>query len=133
MRHTYIVVAVILIACIAAVGTAGAQANKPTVPHAATGTAFTYQGQIDRNGTLFTGYGYHGMIVEYWDVLRGDTMQWSSRPYILGLIPDSGQPTLDYATIARKPSFLSSLVYRQHINRIKSVALSAKGSISPSR
>ena len=55
-----------------------------------------------------TTYSYRGMIVEYWDLLRDDTSKWSSRLYFLKLIQDSGQPALDYATIARKPSFLSS-------------------------
>jgi SAM-dependent methyltransferase len=42
-------------------------------------------------------YDYRGMIVDYWDLLRGDTSQWSSRPYFLQLIRDSGQPALDVA------------------------------------
>ena len=39
-----------------------------------------------------TDYGYRGMMVEYWDLLRGDTSKWSSRPYFLRLIKDSGEP-----------------------------------------
>jgi len=42
-------------------------------------------------------YTYRGLIVEYWDLLRGDTSKWSSRPYFLKLIQDSGQPALDVA------------------------------------
>jgi ubiquinone/menaquinone biosynthesis C-methylase UbiE len=42
-------------------------------------------------------YDYNGLIAEYWDLLRGDTSQWSSRPYFLQLIRDSGEPTLDVA------------------------------------
>ena len=42
-----------------------------------------------------TTYSYRDLIVEYWDLLRGDTSQWSSRPYFLNLIQDSGQPVLD--------------------------------------
>jgi hypothetical protein len=49
------VVALILIAGAAAAGTAPAQTNKPTAPDVAVGTAFTYQGQFHRSGTLFTG------------------------------------------------------------------------------
>jgi SAM-dependent methyltransferase len=44
-----------------------------------------------------THYTYRGLIVEYWDLLRGDTSRWSSRPYFLKLIQDSGQPVLDVA------------------------------------
>ena len=44
-----------------------------------------------------TNYDYRGMIVEYWDLLRGDTSKWSSRPYFLKIIQDSGQPALDVA------------------------------------
>ncbi len=40
---------------------------------------------------------YRSMIVEYWDLLRGDTSQWSSRPYFLQIIRDSGEPALDVA------------------------------------
>ncbi len=42
-------------------------------------------------------YTYRGLIVEYWDLLRGDTSRWSSRPYFLDLIRKSGQPVLDVA------------------------------------
>ena len=42
-------------------------------------------------------YTYRGLIVEYWDLLRGDTSKWSSRLYFLKLIQDSGQPALDVA------------------------------------
>jgi SAM-dependent methyltransferase len=40
---------------------------------------------------------YRGLVAEYWDLLRGDTSKWSSRPYFLTLIRDSGQPALDVA------------------------------------
>lgn len=40
-------------------------------------------------------YGYRGMVVKYWDLLRGDTSQWSSRPYFLWMIHESGEPALD--------------------------------------
>ncbi|MBK6709508.1 MAG: class I SAM-dependent methyltransferase [Chloroflexi bacterium] len=42
-------------------------------------------------------YDYNGIIAEYWDLLRGDTSKWSSRPYFLKLIQESGQPALDVA------------------------------------
>jgi ubiquinone/menaquinone biosynthesis C-methylase UbiE len=44
-----------------------------------------------------TNYDYRGMMVEYWDLLRGDTSKWSSRPYFLKVIKDSGEPALDVA------------------------------------
>lgn len=40
---------------------------------------------------------YHSLIVDYWDLLRGDTSQWPSRPYFLQIIRDSGEPALDVA------------------------------------
>lgn len=40
---------------------------------------------------------YHSLIVEHWDLLRGDTSQWPSRPYFLQIIRDSGEPALDVA------------------------------------
>jgi len=42
-------------------------------------------------------YDYRGMIVTYWDLLRGDTSKWSSRPYFLQIIRESGEPALDVA------------------------------------
>jgi ubiquinone/menaquinone biosynthesis C-methylase UbiE len=42
-------------------------------------------------------YDYNGIIAEYWDLLRGDTSGWSSRPYFLELIRESGEPALDVA------------------------------------
>ncbi len=40
---------------------------------------------------------YHSLVAEYWDLLRGDTSGWSSRPYFLALIRQSGEPALDVA------------------------------------
>jgi SAM-dependent methyltransferase len=37
------------------------------------------------------------MVADYWDLLRGDTSKWSSRPYFLALIRQSGEPVLDVA------------------------------------
>lgn len=42
-------------------------------------------------------YDYQGVIAEYWDLLRGDTSQWTSRPYFLKVIRDHGEPALDVA------------------------------------
>jgi len=38
-------------------------------------------------------YTYGGMMVRYWDLLRGDTSQWSSRPCFLRLIRESEAAT----------------------------------------
>jgi ubiquinone/menaquinone biosynthesis C-methylase UbiE len=40
---------------------------------------------------------YRRLVAEYWDLLRGDTSQWSSRRYFLDLIRESGEPALDVA------------------------------------
>ena len=40
---------------------------------------------------------YRSLVAEYWDLLRGDTSKWSSRPYFLALIRESGEPALDVA------------------------------------
>jgi len=40
---------------------------------------------------------YRGLIAEYWDLLRGDTSQGSSRPFFLDVIRQSGEPALDVA------------------------------------
>ena len=42
-------------------------------------------------------YPYRGMMVQYWDLLPGDTSHWSSRPYFLKVIRESGEPALDVA------------------------------------
>lgn len=54
MKRKSIFVVVVLVGCVAVVGTAAAQASRPNAPEVAVGTAFTYQGRIKRNGTLFT-------------------------------------------------------------------------------
>jgi len=40
-------------------------------------------------------YEYHGLMVKYWDLLRGDTSQWPDRSMYLSLIQKYGQPVLD--------------------------------------
>jgi SAM-dependent methyltransferase len=40
-------------------------------------------------------YEYWGLMVQAWDVLRGDTSQWSDRPFYLEVIRRYGQPVLD--------------------------------------
>jgi SAM-dependent methyltransferase len=42
-------------------------------------------------------YSYRSLIVATWDLLRGDTSGWSSRPYFLEVIRQSGEPALDVA------------------------------------
>jgi ubiquinone/menaquinone biosynthesis C-methylase UbiE len=38
---------------------------------------------------------YRGMLAETWDLFRGDTSNWSDRPFYLGFIEEFGQPALD--------------------------------------
>ena len=40
-------------------------------------------------------YEYRGMIASSWDLLRGDTSDWSDRPFFRAVIEDNGQPALD--------------------------------------
>ena len=40
-------------------------------------------------------YEYHGLMVKYWDLLRGDTSTWADRFMYLELIHKYGQPVLD--------------------------------------
>ncbi len=40
-------------------------------------------------------YEYSGLMAEAWDLLRGDTSQWSDRFFYRDLIAQSGQPALD--------------------------------------
>jgi hypothetical protein len=76
MKHKSIFVVVILVLCVALVGTAAAQANTPNAPDAVVGTAFTYQSQIKRNGALFTGT--CDMQFKLWDDPAAGTQQGST-------------------------------------------------------
>lgn len=40
-------------------------------------------------------YEYYGLMVRYWDLLRGDTSNWPDRFFYLDVIKKSGQPVLD--------------------------------------
>jgi ubiquinone/menaquinone biosynthesis C-methylase UbiE len=40
-------------------------------------------------------YEYRGLIAKSWDLLRGDTSQWSDRYFFWGVIVESGTPALD--------------------------------------
>jgi SAM-dependent methyltransferase len=40
-------------------------------------------------------YEYYGLMVKYWDLLRGDTTNWSDRFFFLDIIKKYGQPVLD--------------------------------------
>jgi len=55
MKRKGLFAVVTLIVCVALVGTVTAQSSGPNAPQVAAGTAFTYQGQIERNNALFTG------------------------------------------------------------------------------
>lgn len=40
-------------------------------------------------------YEYYGLMVKYWDLLRGDTSNWPDRFFYLDVIKKYGQPVLD--------------------------------------
>src|SRR5438270_6436141 len=40
-------------------------------------------------------YEYRGFLASAWDLLRGDTSEWSDRPFYRNIILQSGQPALD--------------------------------------
>lgn len=40
-------------------------------------------------------YEYYGLMVKYWDLLRGDTSDWDDRFFYLDVIKKYGQPVLD--------------------------------------
>jgi len=45
-------------------------------------------------------YEYYGLMVRYWDLLRGDTSDWPDRSFYLELIKKHGQPVLDIGCAA---------------------------------
>ena len=46
------------------------------------------------------GYEYYGLMVRYWDLLRGDTSNWEDRFFFLDVIKKYGQPVLDIGCAA---------------------------------
>jgi SAM-dependent methyltransferase len=40
-------------------------------------------------------YEYSGLMAQFWDLLRGDTLRWADRFFYLDVIAQAGQPTLD--------------------------------------
>ena len=40
-------------------------------------------------------YEYRGFLASAWDLLRGNTSDWSDRPFYRDIILQSGQPALD--------------------------------------
>lgn len=45
-------------------------------------------------------YEYYGLLVRYWDLMRGDTSNWPDRPFYLEIIKKYGQPVLDIGCAA---------------------------------
>jgi len=45
-------------------------------------------------------YEYYGLMVKYWDLLRGDTSDWEDRFFFLDVIRKYGQPALDIGCAA---------------------------------
>ncbi len=83
MKHAWLIFVVLIVSGMLLVGTAAAQSNKSNAPAAAIGTAFTYQGQINRNATLFTGT--CDMQFSLWDdaalgVQQGTTLSVNAVP-----------------------------------------------------
>ena len=76
MKHKSILIVVMIALCVGLAGTVAAQPNAPNAPDAAVGTAFTYQGQIKRNGALFTGA--CDMQFKLWDASSAGTQQGST-------------------------------------------------------
>ena len=50
-------------------------------------------------------YEYYGLMVKYWDLLRGDTSNWSDRFFYLDIIKKSGEPVLDVGCSSGKHTF----------------------------
>jgi hypothetical protein len=78
MKRKSIFVVVMVAVCVGLVGTVAAQQNAPDTPDVAVGTAFTYQGQIKRNGTLFTGT--CDLQFKLWDAASAGTQQGTMLP-----------------------------------------------------
>jgi hypothetical protein len=76
MKRNSLFVVVMMVLCVGLVGTVAAQPNAPNAPDAAVGTAFTYQGQIKRNGALFIGT--CDMQFKLWDASSAGTQQGST-------------------------------------------------------
>jgi SAM-dependent methyltransferase len=53
-------------------------------------------------GTLMTtsNYEYYGLMVKYWNLLRGDTSTWDDRFFYLNVVKKYGQPVLDIGCAA---------------------------------
>ena len=45
-------------------------------------------------------YEYYGLMVRYWDLMRGDTSNWQDRFFFLDVIKKYGQPALDIGCAA---------------------------------
>jgi len=73
MKRNRVVMLIVGLLCAVLAGTAMAQSGKPSAPGAAVGTAFTYQGQIDRNGALYTGT--CDLQFSLWDAASAGTQQ----------------------------------------------------------
>ncbi len=77
MNRKFIVVLIITLVCVGLVSTAAAQSDKPDAPEAAVGTAFTYQGQLKKGGSLHTGP--CNFQFSLWDALSGGAQKGSTQ------------------------------------------------------
>jgi hypothetical protein len=78
MQHKGILIVVVLILCTVLASTVAAQSNKPDTLNAAVTTKFTQQGQLKRNGALFTGT--CDMRFTLWDAATAGTQLASYTP-----------------------------------------------------
>ncbi len=73
MKHKWIVIVVMLVLCVGLAGGAAAQSNGPNAPDVVITTKFTYQSQIERHDTVFTGT--CDMQFSVWDDATAGTQQ----------------------------------------------------------
>jgi hypothetical protein len=75
--------------------------GRPFAPLACSGVRGESRGRRASSRGSQTGDGqthYRGLVAEHWDLLRGDTSNWSSVLYFLALIREYGEPALDVAS-----------------------------------
>lgn len=82
-----LVVVLTTLLCVAIVGSAAVRAETPQAPDVAVASTFTYQGQIKRLGTLFTGT--CDLEFRLWDSATGGLQQGSMLP-VAGVSVDNG-------------------------------------------
>ncbi|HLF26358.1 MAG TPA: hypothetical protein VJG32_08480 [Anaerolineae bacterium] len=87
MNRKSIVIFISALLCVTLAGSVAAQSDQPNAVEAAVPAAFTYQGQIKRNGALFTGA--CNMQFKLWDAAAGGLQQGAMLP-VNGVSVDNG-------------------------------------------